>query len=37
MHKKPKEPPPLSNLKMLYYKLDDRVNNARVKAVLEKM
>ena len=33
----PKEKNPLSNLKMLYYKLGDTANNARVKAELEKL
>jgi len=33
----PKEKNPLSNLKMLYYKLGDTANNARVKDLLDKM
>ena len=34
---KPTEKNPLSNLKMLYYKLGDTANNARVKAELDKL
>lgn len=34
---KPTEANPLTNLKMLYYKLGDTANNARVKAELEKL
>ncbi len=34
---KPTETNPLQNLKMLYYKLGDTANNARVKALLDQM